>query len=301
MNDDPFSTFGDKRSVYHELFRLGTERGFDMFVASGREHYKSPLTFCNAYRYDSGIFKEYGPVDADAVFDRSGGLSFPPEKIGKKTLNDIVFKRLCNDKNNMYGLLSAFMPKNITIRNEEALRSALDGFDARDTVVLKPSKGMQGNGILIGPASEIRFSPLEPGKEYSLQEFIDTSNGIPGVIDGRHDFRIIIVDGKITLSHVRTPKEGSLLANVAQGGLIREIPIGNIPDFILDRVSEIQKKIDIEFDFPLYSIDFGIMDGKTPFVFELNDQIGFPSKNMNYEKFIHRILESLERKASVNI
>jgi len=301
MNEDPFAGLGKKRRVYHRLFELGTEFGFDMFVASGKENYEPPLTFGNAYRYDAGIFKKYGSVDADAVFDRSGGLSFPPEKIGKKTLNDIVFKRLCNDKNAMYGLLSDFMPKNITIRSEEELRSALDRFDTGDIVVLKPSKGMQGNGILIGPASEISSSTLEPGKEYSLQEFVDTSNGIPGVIDGRHDLRIIIVEGKIILCHVRTPKEGSLLANVAQGGSIREVPIGNIPDFILDRVSEIQKKIDIGFDFPLYSIDFGIMDRKTPFVFELNDQIGFPSEDMDYEKFIHQILKSLERKASASI
>ncbi|NTW46057.1 MAG: hypothetical protein HGB18_03345 [Candidatus Moranbacteria bacterium] len=201
----------------------------------------------------------------------------------------------------MYGHLSDFMPKNITIRSKEELRSALDEFDAGDIVVLKPSKGMQGNGILIGPASEIALSTLEPEKEYSLQEFVDTSKGIPGVIDGRHDLRIIIVEGQIVLCHVRTPKEGSFLANVAQGGSIREVPLKEIPAFILDRVSEIQESIDTEFDLPLYSIDFGVAGGKTPFVFELNDQIGFPSEDMDYEEFIRRTLKSLGRKASTGI
>ena len=300
MDKDPFSTFVNKRTVYHHFFKQGISAGFQMFIASGKENYEAPLTFKDAYEYVDDKFTPYGTMTADAVFDRSGGLSFPLEGMDSKILNTISFKRLCNDKNAMYALLSDFMPRNYAVRNKQELHTALDTFDTDATVVCKPSKGMQGKGIVIGPISDIRALQLESGKEYSLQAFVDTSAGIPGITDAEHDLRVIIVHGEIVLCHVRIPKKGSLLANVAQGGSIREIPIQDIPQSVLNTVKQIQERINHTFNFPLYSIDFGLKDGNTPFVFELNDQIGFPSDEMNYIPFIEAVLEALRKRCTLN-
>jgi hypothetical protein len=44
----------------------------------------------------------------------------------------------------------------------------------------------------------------------------------------------------------------------------------------------------------IYSIDIGVEDEK-PYLFELNDQIGFPAKNMpTVDKFIDKLLNQLE-------
>jgi glutathione synthase/RimK-type ligase-like ATP-grasp enzyme len=296
MSADPFTTFGKKRAVYHDFFRRGTALGFDMFIASGKEHYRHPLTFENAYRYDMGHFVEYGPIEADAVYDRSGGMTFPPETIGMKTLNSIAFKRLCNDKNAMERVLGKFMPKNFPVMDQESLSAGIRSLGACPLAVLKPAKGMQGKGIVIDSPTNLSTITLEEGVGYCLQEFIDTSKGIPGIVSGYHDLRIIIVDGEIVLCHVRTPKEGSLLANVAQGGSIREVPLEIIPAVILRRVADIQARIDKQFDFPIYSIDFGIQNA-VPFVFELNDQIGFPSEEMHHEPFLTNLIQSLWKRA----
>lgn len=158
---------------------------------------------------------------------------------------------------------------------------------------------MCGKGIIIDFPSNMGSVELDPTKKYVLQEFVDTSKGIPSITSGHHDIRIIIVNGKITLTHVRTPQKGSFLANVAQGGSIREILPEDIPDFIKDIAKNIQSIIDTNFNFPLYSIDFGVQDQRTPFVFELNDQIGFPRENMRqHTDFIDGLLDSLERLAS---
>jgi len=298
LDKDPFSTFGKKREVYHSFFREGSRLGFHMFVASGKENYEAPMMFKNVFEYADGIFLPAGTIHADAIFDRSGGLSFPREGFDSNILNTIAFKRLCNDKNATYGILSDCMPKNFTIHNENDLSFALGSFGNGDIVVFKPSNGMQGKGIIIGPVSEIRSVTLEPEKEYSLQEFIDTSFGIPGIVAGEHDLRVIIANGTIVLSHVRTPKHGSLLANVAQGGSIREIPVRDIPRSVLDTVRLVQERIDSVFGFPLYSIDFGLRDGNHPFIFELNDQIGFPSEQMTYAPFIETVLESLRKRCT---
>ena len=107
--------------------------------------------------------------------------------------------------------------------------------------------------------------------------------------------RIAIADGKIVLAHVRTPKPGSLLANVAQGGSIKEVPLGMIPKNVLRIVRAAQNKIDEKFNYPLYSIDFGLAKNKV-LIFEINDQIGFPTEEMkNAKGFVNQTLKSLQR------
>lgn len=299
LGKDPFSTFGMKRSVYHDFFKRGIERGFDMYIASGKENYAESLIFCNAYRYTGEFFEPAAEaLKADAVFDRSGGMFFPPENIGYKVLNDINFKRLCNNKNETQKIIGEFMPRSVKIENRPTLITQLKSFSPSVLAVLKPAKGMCGRGIVIDYPEKLAEEKIEDGREYILQEFVDTSVGIPGIITGHHDLRVVIVNGEIVLSHVRAPKEGSLLANVAQGGSIQEVLIENIPSFVIDTVKKVQSCIDEKFDYPLYSIDLGIQKESGVFVFELNDQIGFPSKQMKATgKFLDKALDSLEKRA----
>lgn len=302
MEKDPFFTFGAKRSVYHDFFKRGMERGFDMYIASGKDNYIDPLIFNNAYRYNGAFFEpEPGAIKMDAIFDRSGGMFFPTENISSKVLNNIYFKRLCNNKNATQELIGDFMPKSARIKNKSELLQNLGSFPPSALAVLKPANGMCGKGIIIDYPEKLKEEKLEDNREYILQEFVDTADGIPGIIDGRHDLRIVIVNGEIVLSHVRAPKTGSLLANVAQGGSIDEISLKNIPTFIIDIVKKIQLRIDKKFEYPIYSIDLGIQNKNELFVFELNDQIGFPSEKMKaHGKFLDNILDSLEKRFVVD-
>lgn len=299
LSRDPFETFGAKRSTYYQLFKQGVDFDFDMFVASGEENYEYPLRFKNTFIYESDHFEPHPEkIDADAIFDRSGGTFFPPEKIGSKVLNRIEFKRLCNDKNAMKKFLGDYMPKSNCIHTQEELLFHLDSYKEASRVALKPARGMQGKDIAIDSPKNIARIKLRVETEYTLQEFIDTSSGIPGITSTYHDLRIVIANGEIALSHVRTPRRGSLLANVAQGGSIREVLTKDIPDFIQDATRKIQSLIDEKYDFPLYSIDFGVQNKTIPFVFELNDQIGFPSEAMiGSNFFIYQILKSLKKRA----
>jgi len=296
LEKDPFSSFGIKRSVYHAFFKRGMERGFDMYIASGKENYADPMVFKNVYQYNGEFFEPcIEDVKMDAVFDRSGGMSFPTENIGHKVLNNIHFKKLCNNKNATHKIIGNFMPKSVRVESTDELLNQLASFPKSSRVVLKPAKGMCGKGIIIDYPEKLSKEAIANNHEYILQEFVDTSAGIPNIIEGHHDLRVVIVNGEVVLSHVRAPKEGSLLANVAQGGLIQEVPIENLPEFIVARVKKIQARIDEKFGFPLYSIDLGIQNKNELFVFELNDQIGFPSEKMkNSNIFIEKTLDSLE-------
>lgn len=292
---DPFFSFGKKRKVYHYFFERGRKLGFDMFLASGPDSYKNNLKFKNPLYFDGRSFvRKKGTIAADAIYDRSGGTSFPNNKIDKKVLNCSKFKILCNDKNKMYGYFTQFMPKSLRIRRASDLNKALERFDPNSLVVLKPANGLGGKGILIEKPTTLRKAKLDEKKEYILQEFIDTSCGIKGLTKEKHDLRVVVINGKVTLSHIRTPKKGEFLANASQGATIKEIPLKKIPVDVLNIVRKVQKIVDKRFQRPIYSVDIGVTRNG-PFIFELNDQIGFPNEEMeNAKKFVDRIISSLK-------
>lgn len=293
---DPFADFGEKRDVHYALFIAGHKKGYDMFLSSGVDSYKNRLTFTKNLFFDGKKFVSFkGNIIADAILDRSAGLYFPKENISSKVLNEISFKKLCADKFATYKYLGELVAKTFLIKNQKDFQKNIKNFSNNELVVFKPVDGMQGKGIVIDVASNVRKVELEDGQKYILQKFVDTSAGIEGIVEGLHDLRVVIVGGEIVWCHVRRPKVGTYLANVALGGSIEEIEINRIPSYILDAVHKIQNMIDNKYNMPLYSIDFGVSD-KTPYVFELNDQIGFPRASMkNKDFFIDNIIKSLER------
>ena len=298
---DPFLKFGEKRSIYRYFFQKGRELGFDMFLVSGPQSYLGGLRFKNPAFFDGENFiLQNKIITADAIYDRSGGVGFPPPEIDTRVLNCSTFKILCNDKNLMYGYFGKFMPKSFEVKNSSDLKKFLKKFNPASLAVLKPANGLGGKNIIINKASNLSGTILEKEKAYVLQEFIDTSCGIENITKEKHDLRVVVANGKIVFSHLRTPRKGSLLANAAQGGSIREVSLEKIPENVLAIISKMRKLIDKKFNFPIYSIDFGITE-RGPLVFELNDQIGFPREDMeNAKLFVNTLLESLSSLANTS-
>ncbi|OGI25061.1 MAG: hypothetical protein A3J76_02400 [Candidatus Moranbacteria bacterium RBG_13_45_13] len=301
---DPFEDKGLKKSVYYYFFQKGSRLGFDMYLVMGREKYmgglkfRKPLFF-NPAKENFEVLDQI--VEVDAVLDRSGGTRFPPLGISEKVLDNRKFKLICWNKILMYKYLRGFSPPSYGLKSFKGMRKNLRFFRETELVVLKPASGLKGKDVHIDyPSKILQLRDIDFGKGWVLQKFVDTSGGINGLVRGRHDLRIAIVNGKMVFSHIRQPRSSCRVANVAQGGSIKEIAIRKIPKQILKKTKGLQQKIDADFDRPLYSIDFGIQN-KEPFVFEINDSIGFPSEKMTcYKKFINNVLEALSIRAMRN-
>ena len=288
--------FGEKRSVWYDFFEKADREGLDMFFSSGKDAYLGNRLFQHVLAYRNGAFHVHsGTIRVDAVYDRSASDHFPAEDIDDKTLNPIDFKWLCWDKNKTYELLGEFMPRSVKIMDTADLAVQLQAFAQDALVVLKPTSDFGGRGIVIDYPKNLAQASIE--KEHVLQEFVDTSHGIEGILEGLHDLRIVVVRGQIVLAHVRTPRTGSYLANVAQGGSIAEVSPSLLPAYVLNVALKIKEKIDERFNKPIYSIDMGIAHGR-PYVFEINDQIGFPLPDMkNKNAFIDALVASLAERA----
>jgi hypothetical protein len=294
---DPLAHITSKYSVYTRLLDFMAQKGWQIYVFT-RKTYQGNGVFQGAWVYQNGKFSiEKNNVKADLVYDRSAGVNFPPG--GDESViwvNRRDFKVLAWDKWLAYQKIGKYMPQTIWIENRDEVETVISQIKS-DWVVLKPFNGLKGLGIFIGSkADALNFKLDQKYKNYIAQEFVDTSKGIKGITGGRHDLRVAIVNGKAVWCHVRIPPEDSFLANAAQGGELTELDYDTVPGSVKEIVKEISEEFYREYDNPIYSLDFGLQDGQ-PYIFEINDQIGFPKWEMkNRDAFLKALVDNFESK-----
>ncbi len=134
-------------------------------------------------------------------------------------------------------------------------------------------------------------------REYPVivQEFLDSASGIPGVYNGIHDYRVMVMNGEVIGSFLRTPPPGELKTNVAQGGIIRPVENKDIPKSIFPIVEEVDAAF-AHCGERFYGIDLAFTE-QGPKIIELNSRPGLVS-NFHHPLFRtmkERLAEQLVR------
>ena len=297
QGETPLSHIIEKLPVYMRLLELMEEAGWETYVLT-RKTYKGKSIFEGGWRFEDGKFSLVKDVlKIDLVYDRTGGVAFPPENDRLRVVNERDFKVLAWDKWATYQAIGGYMPKTFILENKEELPQILPEIKS-DIVVLKPYNGLKGFGIFIGIREDAKkFEFNKKYNRYIAQEFVDTTGGISGVTPGMHDLRIVIVNGKPVWCHVRVPTKGSLLANAAQGGSLTEVDYEKIPVSIKNVVGKVSELFSRKYYNPIYSLDFGIGKNGKPYIFEINDQMGFPKWGMkNRDVFLRGLIVNFKEK-----
>jgi len=293
----PLSHIQKKYKVYLRFLQLCQKENWDVFVLT-KKTYIGKGIFNGVWKFDQGEFDiQREKVKINLVYDRTGGLSFPPQADNSfKVVNIRDFKILCWDKWETYKQIGDYMPKTFWVGEFENLKKVLPRVKT-DWVVLKPINGLKGLGIYVGPKNKALNFKHSLTKKYIAQEFVDTSKGIFGICSDLHDLRVVVINNKVVWSHVRIPLKGSFKANAARGGTLTEVDYRKLPDCIKDLVKIISEKFYQRYNNPIFSIDFGIDGDKKAFVFEINDTIGFPSWEMkNRDKFLIELVGNFKTK-----
>lgn len=294
----PLSHIGEKLPVYLHLLSLCQKQGWEVYVLT-RKTYQGEGVFAGAWLFDKKRFKLLKKtIKIDLVYDRTAGVKFPKELDAKMVIvNQLNFKTLCWDKWSAYQEIGYLMPKTFWVGGKENLASILPKIKT-DWIVLKPFNGLKGLGIFIGPKKEaLKFQFPKEFKKYIVQEFIDTSGGIPQIVNGLHDLRVAIINGQPAWSHVRIPPQRSFKANVTGGGILKEVDYELIPKSAKNMVAKIAHKFYQKYDNPIFSLDFGFDRKGRPWLFEINDQIGFPRWGMKKrELFLNELVKNFAQK-----
>ncbi|MFH0804686.1 MAG: hypothetical protein V1916_00635 [Patescibacteria group bacterium] len=284
LADYPFS-IPEYRESYTDFCRLASNK-FAIYYVRNRRRYLGRGVFAEGYVFRGSQFVPYPHRIYAAVVYNKTGLRVNGGR-DWRAVNPWSIYRITSNKFRSYQLFREYMKPTFRVRSPAEVRAAVAQVRTA-WAVYKPIRGAEGKGIIIRP----KLSILPRLKKINgiIQEFIDTSDGVPGICRTLHDLRILIMSGRVVQTYVRIPKVGSYLANVARGGHLKEITLRQVPSAALRIARAIDRDHFRQYGPRVYAIDFGFERGK-PYLFEINAQPGLPYKSWRrYYRVWHRQL-----------
>lgn len=297
------SPFYDKKikDAIEFMAEKGRERDLEIYVAHYSQYENGGL---KKFWYFNETWKTGEDVEMDLVYDKFY-FNEETKKLKRKIDKDVglfnkpEFEEFCKDKFRVYEIFPDCMP--ITFKASD-LGEALKEIET-EKVVMKPRFGSGGEDVEVVDRGEVEET-LSKFKEKNLeeddvvvQEFKDSSLGIPFLdVEGVHDLRVVVVDGNLSYSSIRTPKEG-YISNVSRGGDMEILEAGELPEEIVEAVSKIDRELE-RYGKRIYSADFMYDENERPWLIELNSKPGvkFGERQVTERKkrFIEDVLEILK-------
>ncbi len=264
---DPFSN-DYYWQAYQDLLLALKSRGLQAYLLSDNNTYRGFGIFETAYTIHGKTtlnnLRLVENVYIDVVFDRGGF-------IGRDvlTINPPILTKIASSKIEMYEYFTDLQPFSIVSKNKKQVMKAASRLPG-DKLVVKEPEGSGGKEVYIGDKQEV-LAELPDSYPLLVQEFLDTSQGVPGQVEGVHDVRLALCGDEIISYYARTAGEGKLHANVAQGGTMTYFDVDAAPAELVKKV----RNIDGLFaDQPrYYSLDF-MNTPKGWVLVELNSYLG---------------------------
>lgn len=257
--------------AYVHLAAYFKTQGLTLYVARG-DSYLGSMTFQGGWRFEEGALVPVSePIHSDLIYMKGQGGVLQTAATDL-VVNSPEFDQICRDKMVTCELFPEFSAPAYRI-NSENWQEVIEKITT-DRVVLKPTVGEGGHGVIITEKAGFTFSDHPIEGEYMAQEFIDASGGIPGLVEGVHELRILRFTEDTLLAYLRIPQKGNLLANIAQGGYARHVKKEDIPKRALEIFYEADKRL-TKYSPRIYTMDF-IFQGTTPFIGEMNSRPGLP-------------------------
>lgn len=276
---------------FEELFEIGGKRGIKYFRSS-ISRYKNGV-FKEAWVFINKKWKIEKNIKPDIVFDRSPYLASEiktKEDMASRFAfaNDLLFYQLGASKFLTYLVLKEFMPETRIAYSYEQIKNNLK-FIKSKKVVIKPDIGASGKGVEVLNKKDLVKNKTKIEKfPVVVQEFIDSSKGVKGLIKGIHDFRIMFFNQSPFLSYIRQPKSG-FVANFSRGGTKVSIPLDKIPKKLFNNLNRITKKL-AYFNNMFYSIDFFFDKDQKYHIIEINPSPSIRIVENNYRKYYYKKL-----------
>ncbi len=235
---------------YAELSEYFEKYNIKMVIVRGSS-YIGNATF-NKYSYWDKRNKTYvainAPIVINLIWNRDSKNTIPLI-VDCPILNHHTLDEICRDKLLTFNTFKTISPKTYLIHRFSDLKHILPKIKT-DKVVFKPRFGEQSIGVNIESKHDLRKDLYADWTDTLMQEFLDSSIGIPNLVDGLHEINIAMVNGLIAGARIKQPPKGKYISS-ATGAIIGKtwgIPITQIPEQLL----KISNEIDLKFSsFPI--------------------------------------------------
>jgi hypothetical protein len=284
---EPFLEAGLNQSYAHFITR-GREKGMDVTVAHYNEYEAGSVSLGWTY---NGSWHTKEDVTIDFVYDMS--LFRNEQTVCMKkdlqerdigVMNHPDLWMILKDKQMNFESFPEIIPASVAVRGSvDDMSSAIESLRRErlhpdlDTglIMMKPRYGYAGRGIMTVNSAYDGLRVIE-NEDYVAQPFLETIHGIPELgIEGRHDFRAVVVNGHPRIAYARFPAKNRLISNVTAGGDIRYFGIEDIPQPFMELVEEVDSGL-AHFSPRIYSVDMAVGKSGRSWAYELNGEPGLP-------------------------
>ena len=267
----------DYQYSYEYFYNLCKENDIAMYRASYQwyDYEKHVFKYAWVYEGEGGNWKKVENIKPDLIYDKTKSRSevyYKKDLISEQYpfINDLDFTKIVDDKFVTSLIFPAWSKKSYLIKSKADLEKVLPQIKT-SKIVIKPLSESGGKGVHIVEKNQI--AEIDLGGGNIAQEFIDSTGGVPGVSEKMHDLRLVFVGSKLIYAYIREPKEGSFLANLAQGGKLIIVPKENLPESLAPIIKHINDAFD-SFGKRIFAVDFMFDENKKPWIVELNSMPG---------------------------
>ncbi|MFZ2626369.1 MAG: ATP-grasp domain-containing protein [Candidatus Moraniibacteriota bacterium] len=299
----PFSSEAFQAS-YECLYSLAKKNNIQMYRASclWYDYDKHVFKYAWTYEDETGWTRAFN-IQPDLIYDKTGAdmeIYYRKELIAKhyRFVNSLRFTHMLDNKLITSMIFHKWSKKSWIVNNPEKLKNILPKIRSRKFVI-KPISESGGRDVQILRKEEA-LEKVTFSNDYIIQEFIDSSSGVPGISENIHDLRLVFVNDKISYAYIREPAEGNYLANLSQGGSLSIVPTDSIPRSLYP-IIRCANRVFETFNPRVYSIDFMFDENKKPWIVELNSMPGLyftpqekPHMLKLYDELIAIFLKKLE-------
>lgn len=273
---------------YQYFLEQGKKKGLDIVIAHYLDYNSGKID--DGWAIEDGNWIKTGELSVEFVYDKfpaniddTKAVKKDIQDRGIGILNHPDLEASLKDKQKNYEAFSDVIPLTRSVKGSysemvatiESIRDTQLHPDLDSSkIIMKPRTGHGGNGIIVVEGTDYeRLKDIEY-EDYILQPFLETNNGISELgIDGRHDLRIIALNGEPKVAYVRQPIRDSLIINASYNGKIRYFEIEEIPDNFMELVSSIDLEL-TRFDPRIYSCDMAVGISGKVWVYEMNGKPG---------------------------
>lgn len=165
--------------------------------------------------------------------------------------------------------------------------------DFKKGYVLKDQFG-SGGDLVFKTTKETDYAAIykkHPLVSFVLQPFVTASGFQFGTTSGIIDLRVIVLNGTIIQSYIRSAKKKEFRANASYGGSVSYIPIEKIPQDVLDMTRAIHQTLKSKHSF--YALDFMKSDSGNLYFIEGNITPGLNWFNKTDELYAKKLIREL--------
>lgn len=287
-------------SAYQKLFQLGFDRGHKLVWSNTRYFDTTKNVFTSYSWFDGSIWNRVNEdLKPDYIFEKSK-FSNDDLKVKRQMeaatafLNPVEMTLIASDKMLTYSTFPDEVNFSIPVSSNSDIIESVDKIKS-EIIVFKPVNGACGRGVEF--LTHEKAKKFQPNVKYIMQEFVDSSNGIPGIYKGIHDLRLMFLDNKLFHSFYRTQAPGSYLCSVTFGAELVVVPIEDLPKSVIEMSKVVQERFK-NYKNIFYSIDYHFDLNGNPKIIELNTSPGLdntPGYDLHLIELYNNILDHIEK------